>query len=90
MTDKKPLMSAVDPRAETITMLTKNNKALVDTNKMLVAFMATLLIQKHNGSATLNRVEVEKNFSNYNVRWKPVVDGSDFFLLIAEPRTDVQ
>ena len=88
MTDKKPPMSDVDPQAMMITTLTRNNKQLVDANKMLLAFMAALLVQKHNGSATLNKTEIERNFYNYNVRWKPIVEGSDYFVLTAEPRTD--
>lgn len=71
-------------------MLVSANKQLVDTNKLMLAFMAALLMQKHNGSAVLNKNDVEKNFYNYDVTWKPVIEGSEFFVLKAEPRTDVQ
>jgi hypothetical protein len=75
---------------ETQKMLTSANKQLVDANKMMLAFMAALLIQKHNGAAVLNKNEVEKNFFNYDVTWDPVIDGSEFFKLTASPRKDVQ
>jgi hypothetical protein len=70
--------------------LVSANKQLVDTNKLMLAFMAALLMQKHNGSAVLNKNDVEKNFYNYDVTSKPVIEGSEFFVLKAEPRIDVQ
>jgi len=87
----EPEMSKTpDPTKATQQMLVAANRQLIDANKMLLAFMAALLLQKHNGSADLNKNEVEKNFYNYNVTWKPVIDGSEFFVLKAEPRSDVQ
>jgi hypothetical protein len=81
---------ASSPAEATQQMLVAANRQLVDTNKMLLAFMAALLLQKHNGSAVLNKNEVERNFYGYDVTWKPVIDGSEFFVLKAEPRSDVQ
>lgn len=86
----KGLPPPEDGRAEMISQLVAANKQLVDTNKMLLAFLSAILIQKHNGSATLNSKEVERDFYSYDVRWKPVVEGSEVFLLTAEPRKDAQ
>lgn len=66
-------------------VLIDKNKQLLDANKMLHALLCALLLQKHNGATVLESKQVEKNFNNYNVKWTPVVEGSNFFEIKAEP-----
>ena len=66
-------------------MLVRANKQLHDANKMLHAFMCAILTQKFNGSVTLDMAKVQEDFHNYNVTWKPIVEGSNAWLLKAEP-----
>lgn len=69
-------------------MLIAQNKQLLDANKMLHAFLCAVLTQKHNSGVLLSKSAIEENFYNYNVTWNPVIEGSDTWVLRAEPKKD--